>query len=137
MMILGAAAAGAAAAAAGQPYAMPDTSDPVVVCNTLFDFLGEGFGKDSLQLVVLPADVESDHPLVVPGKPQEVCPNFIKNAMALLLRVPSVPVYNSEGKIRKIRFHPDYFFRDRAGMERWLRIRADRNPRGELFLMKV
>jgi hypothetical protein len=126
-----------AAAASGQPFTPVDTADPVNVCRILFDFMGEGFGSESLELVILPEGSSTDHPLVRPGKRQKVCPNMINNAMCMMLRVPTVPRFGPNGKIVEMAFHPDYYFSDLAGMERWLQVRAERNPNNQLFMMKV
>ena len=127
----------AAAAAAGQPFVAVDTSDPVNVCRILFDFLGEGFGTDSLELVLLPEGSVTDHPIVRPGVRQKVGPNLINNAMCMMLRVPTVPRFGPDGKIIEMAFHPDYYFDTVAGMERWLAVRAERNPDNQLFMMKL
>lgn len=126
-----------AAMAAGQPFDMPNTSDPVVVCNILFDFLGDSFGSEWLELMLLPEGETTDHPDVWPGVRQRIGPNMINNAMCMMLRVPTVPRFGPDGKIIEMKFHPDYYFSDRAGMERWLRVRGERNPNGSLFLVKV
>lgn len=127
----------AAAMAAGQPFTPIDTADPVNVCRVLFDFMGADFGKESLELVLLPEGAENDHPGIVPGKRQKVGPGIINNAMCMMLRVPAVPRFGPDGKIIEMAFHPDYYFDTVEGMERWLRVRDERNPNGSLFMMKV
>jgi hypothetical protein len=114
-------------AATDPSFKMPDVSDPAVIVRTVFEFFGGSIGKDDgLELVLLPEGSDADHPAVEKGVAKRIPVGHLINTLNLMLRVPLTPVM-VDGKISNFEYHKEFFFRDVAGMEKWLAIRSARN----------
>jgi hypothetical protein len=114
-------------AATDPSFKMPDVSNPAVIVRTVFEFFGGSIGKDDgLELVLLPEGSESNHPFVENGVKERISRGHLINAMQLMLRVPLTPVM-VDGKVSNFEYHKEFFFRDAAGMEKWLAISSTRN----------
>jgi hypothetical protein len=109
----------------GEP--MPDVSDPAVIVRTLYNFFGGAIKEDDgLELVLIPEGQPSDHWDIVPGRKYAINYAYLHNACGIMLGVPTYITKGNTGRIRNFYFVEEYFFRDLAGMERWLTVRAAR-----------
>ena len=120
----------AEAAAADPSSEMPNVSDPAVIVRTVFDFFGGKIGTDDgLELIVLPADSPISHPGVQNGERQRIGAPTLMNTLNLMMRVPLTPVYFN-GRVSNFKYNDEFFFRDAAGLDRWLAAKAARNWQG-------
>lgn len=115
-------------AAADAAFRMPDVSDPATIVRTVFQFFDGALKEgDGLQLQLIAADSQEEHPLVKKGEKQNINHGALLNAMNMMLRVPCIADDSGE-PYRNIPFDKRFFFHDLAGMENWLRVRATRQP---------
>jgi hypothetical protein len=115
-------------AATDPTFRMPDVRDPVIVVRTVFQFFDGALKEgDGLQLQLLAADSEEDHPLGKKGEKQNVNHGALLNTMNLMLRVPCIADHSRE-PYGHVPFDKRFFFHDIAGMENWLRVRSTYRP---------